>query len=117
MMHSAAFWQAFRKSMGSSGSGARKMEMYVAAAMGSIAVAGIFTIDQIWDSYNKGKQNKLRITSMLGQVESNDHWWGRLKGISGSVLEIPGASFAKRHCLSAYIQYLCRTMEQKAYRR
>jgi len=50
----AAFWQAFVKSVGSTGSGARKLEVAVFGAMTSVAVLGLLSVDKLWDYKNKG---------------------------------------------------------------
>lgn len=50
----AAFWQAFLKSAGSSGSGARKLEVAVFGAMAGIALVGWQSVDMLWRYKNKG---------------------------------------------------------------
>ena len=49
-----AFWQAFSKSVGRSGSGARKLEVAVFAAMASVAIVGMLSVDTLWEYKNKG---------------------------------------------------------------
>ncbi|KAF5837301.1 hypothetical protein DUNSADRAFT_4564 [Dunaliella salina] len=61
------FWQAFLKSAGSSGSGARKLEVAVFGAMAGIALVGWQSVDMLWRYKNKGKGfDSIEKTSLIG---------------------------------------------------
>uniref|UniRef100_A0A7S3QYF0 J domain-containing protein n=2 Tax=Dunaliella tertiolecta TaxID=3047 RepID=A0A7S3QYF0_DUNTE len=49
------FWQAFLKSAGSTGSGARKLEVAVFGAMAGVGLLGWLSVDMLWQYKNRGK--------------------------------------------------------------